>query len=109
MGLSLFSDTKVDFPLEDNYFTCKDKIIAKPFSRDFDEQMDMANVLFGSYLKFDFAPNYITSVVNDLRENYLLTEEGIKNGIVGGYTEQELKRVEDTLRYQIAKYGVFMR
>lgn len=109
MGLSLFSDTKVDFLLEDDYFTCKDKIIAKPFSRDFDEQMDMANVLFGSYLKFDFAPNYITSVVNDLRENYLLTEEDKKNGIVGGYTEQELKRVEETLRYQIAKYGVFMR
>jgi len=108
MGLSLFSDTKVDFPLEEDYFSCKEKIIAKPFSRDFDEQMDVANVLFGSYLKFDFAPAYITSVVNELRKDYLLTEDYVKNEHVDGYIEREFKRIEETLRYQTAKYGVFM-
>lgn len=95
MGLSLFSDTKVDFPLEQSYFECKDKVIAKPFCRDFDEQMDAANELFGSYLKFDFSANCITSVVEKLRGNE------------DGYTEQELKRVEETLRYQAAKYKCF--
>ena len=94
MGLSLFSDTKVDFPLEKDYFACKEKIVAKPFGRDFDEQMDAANELFGSYLKFDFPSMYI------------IDEEVIK-GCVDGYTEKEIQRVEETLRYQAAKYKCF--
>lgn len=104
MGLSLFADTKVDFPLGDDYFACKEKMIAKPFSRDFDEQLDAANELYGSYLKFNFSANRIADVIAKLRENYLLTEEDIANGRVDGYGEQEFKRVEDTLRYQAAKY-----
>ena len=32
--------------------TCKKDIIAKPFSRSFDEQLDAANELYGSYLRF---------------------------------------------------------
>ena len=107
MGLSLFADTKVDFPLENDYFTCKEKIVAKPFSRDFDEQMDAATDLFGSYLKFNFLPNRITDIVDKLRMEYLLSADDFAKGNVDGYTEQELKRVEETLRYQAAKYGCF--
>lgn len=94
MGLSLFSDTKVDFPLEKDYFACKEKIVAKPFSRDFDEQMDAANELFGSFLKFGFSSMYIT-------------EEKMFKGYADGYTEKEIQRVEETLRYQAAKYKCF--
>lgn len=94
MGLSLFSDTKVDFPLEEDYFACKEKIVAKPFSRDFDEQMDAANELFGSYLKFDFSSMYIA-------------EEELIKGHADGYTEKEIQRVKETLRYQAAKYKCF--
>lgn len=107
MGLSLFADTKVDFPLEKDYFLCKENTVAKPFSRDFDEQMDVANELYGSYLKFAFPQSQIAKVVDGLREEYLLTEEDIVTGRVDGYSERELKRVEDTLRYQAAKYGCF--
>lgn len=107
MGLSLFADTKVDFPLEKDYFACKDAIVAKPFSRDFDEQMDAANELFGSYLKFKITTNQVVNVVNEMREHYLLTVEDIAKGRVDGYTEQELKRVEETLRYQASKYKCF--
>lgn len=107
MGLSLFADTKVDFPLEKDYFLCKENTVAKPFSRDFDEQMDVANELYGSYLKFAFPQSQIAKVVDGLREEYLLTEEDIVTGRVDGYSERELKRVEDTLRYQAGKYGCF--
>lgn len=107
MGLSLFADVKIDFPLEKDYFACKEQIIAKPFSRDFDEQMDAANALFGSYLKFDIPVSKVADVMKGLRENYMLTEEDIVKGRMDGYTEQELKRVEETLRYQSAKYGCF--
>lgn len=104
MGLSLFADTSVEFPLNMDYFACKEKITAKPFSRDFDEQLDAANKLYGSHLKFKFPANRIADVIQELKEQYLLTEEDIVNGRVDGYTEQEFKRVEDTLRYQASKY-----
>lgn len=109
MGLALFADTKVDFPLEKDYFACREKIVAKPFSRDFDEQLDAANELYGCHLMFDFSAKRITDVVTELRENYLLTEADITNGRVDGYTEREFKRVEDTLRYQAAKYQYMFR
>ena len=46
MGLSLLADVKQDFPMEKSVDTCKKDIIAKPFSRDFDEQLDAANELY---------------------------------------------------------------
>lgn len=104
MGLSLFADTKVDFPLNKDYFACKENIIAKPFSRDFDEQLDAANELYGCHLKFDFSSNRIADIITELHENYFLTEEDIAKGRVDGYSAQEFQRVEDTLRYQAAKY-----
>lgn len=104
MGLSLYADTRVDFPLDKDYFICKENIVAKPFSRDFDEQLDAANELYGCHLKFDFSANRIADVMIELQENYFLTEEDIAKGRVDGYTGQELKRVEETLRYQAAKY-----
>lgn len=107
MGLSLFADTKVDFTLDKNYFYCKEKIVAKPFSRDFDEQMDAANDLYGSHLKFAFSTNQIAQVIDDLREEWLLTETDIAIGRANGYSGNELKRVEETLRYQATKYGCF--
>ena len=107
MGLSLFADTKMDYPLGKDYFLCKENMVAKPFSRDFDEQMDAANELYGSYLKFAFSPNQIVQVIHELREECLLTEEDIVTGRVNGYFENELKRVEETLRYQATKYGCF--
>lgn len=104
MGLSLFADTKVDFPLNMDYFNSREKITAKPFSRDFDEQLDAANSLYGCHLKFDLPANRVTDVVDELRTKYLLSETDIANGRVDGYSERELKRVEDTLRYQASKY-----
>lgn len=104
LGLALFADTQVDFPLGMDYFACKEKIIAKPFSRDFDEQLDAANALYGCHLKFKFPANRIADIITDLKEQYLLTEEDVANGRVDGYTLQEFQRVEDTLRYQASKY-----
>lgn len=107
LGLSLFADTKVDFLLEKDYFACTQSIVAKPFSRDFDEQMDAANELYGSYLMFHMPANRIADVMKELREKYLHTEEATESGNFWGYTEREFQRVEETLRYQAAKYGCF--
>lgn len=96
MGLSLFADTKEVYPIQKNYFACKEIIKAKPFSRDFDEQLYAANALYGSYLKFDFSRNRIREVLEEIKTQYALSEQD--------YTLQELGRVEETLRYQAAKY-----
>ena len=94
MGLSLFADTREEYPMNQDYFVCREKITAKPFSRNFDTQLDAANELYGCHLKFDFSVNRIADVVWRLKEQYLLTEEDIANGKVDGYTEKEFQRVE---------------
>lgn len=109
MGLSLFADTREEYPMNQDYFACREKIIAKPFSRNFDTQLDAANELYGCHLKFDFSANRIADVVWKLKEQYLLSEEDIAKGKVDGYTEKEFQRVADTLRYQVAKYRYMFR
>lgn len=43
-GLCLFADTRLDYPLHLSLEECMKKIQAKPFSTDFDEQLDAAAV-----------------------------------------------------------------
>lgn len=112
MGLSLFSDTREAYPFGKDFAACRGAICAKPFSRDFDEQLDAANERYGYYLKFDFPANRICEVTSELR-SMCETAEGLGNargeaaesGVRIGYTEEEFARVEEVLRYQAGKYG----
>lgn len=88
MGLSLFSDTREAYPLGKDFYACRKDIHAKPFERDFDEQLDAANLLYGSCLKFSFPANRIVENAGEL----------------AGYTQEELARVREVLRYQAGKY-----
>jgi len=89
MGLSLFADVKQDFPVEKSVDDCRRDIIAKPFSRDFDEQMDAANELYGSYLRF-----------------FLSKEDMVKqvDQVDFPYDKVLLERVKTILRNQADKY-----
>lgn len=91
MGLSLFSDTKMTYPIEKGYEECCKEITAKPFHRDFDEQLDAANELYGCHLKFDCSAREITRIAG-------INAQGI-------FTDAEIARVEESLRYQARKYG----
>ena len=53
-GLCLFADTSQDYPLEQSVEKCLEIIEAKPFSRDFDGQLDAAEELYGVQLRFLF-------------------------------------------------------
>ena len=101
MGLSFFSDSREEFPIAEDYFRCKEKIKAKPFSKDFDEQMDAATLLYGSHLGFDFCRNEVGKrferIVCDIVKD------------TDYYFAEEIKRVEDTLRYQAAKYSYLFK
>lgn len=90
MGLSLFSDTREAFPLELEADECRKQITAKPFSRDFDEQLDVANALYGYFLRF-----------NQPLEAYLNELAGLKEL----YSAKELERVEMVLRNQARRYS----
>lgn len=95
MGLSLFSDTREAYPFSKSFTECRNGILAKPFSRDFDEQLDAANELYGYYLKFNFAAADVVKRLED--------EDFVCDGGEEAYKEQE--RVKEVLRYQARKYG----
>ncbi len=88
-GLSLFSDTSVDFPLEMNWEECRRIIKAKPFSVDFDEQTDEADLLYRKQMRFYFGEKEIREALDGLEELY---------------ESQALHRVEDVLLWQRRKY-----
>lgn len=89
MGLSLFSDTREAYPIKKDFEECRNIIEAKPFSRDFDEQTDAAEELFGSSLKFHLSHKALTDILKEVKTFY---------------KEEEIKRVENILRNQMRKY-----
>lgn len=108
MGLSLFSDTREAYPLRMGFSACRAEIQAKPFSRDFDEQMDAANERYGCHLKFEFKPHEILSILERLKEKYGIQSNG--SAEVSGYQYEEIERVEETLCSQARKYQyMFLR
>lgn len=97
MGLSLFSDTREAYPPELGFEECRKRIAAKPFSRDFDEQLDAANELYGDYLRF--SSWNVDGILDEIIEKYHLCD-----GADEVYRPEELERVRETLRYQYGKY-----
>lgn len=69
-GLSLLADTTEDFPLGTDIYTLIPKIHSKPFSRDFDEQLDAAQELYGYHLSFSFTSKDIETVFKAVEEYY---------------------------------------
>lgn len=89
-GLCLFADTKLDYPLTLSAEQCLEKIEAKPFSNNFDTQLDAAEELYGIQLHFHFT-------MKDIEDE--LASVGIF------YPQAVYKRVEDLLRIQFRKYA----
>lgn len=96
MGLALFSDTKEMYLLNKSLEECRKAIKAKPFSRDFDEQLNAINEIKGSYLKFSFKSEQMYQVCNDIIVQ--MKEDTFP------YTKEETDRVIETLCYQASKY-----
>ncbi len=88
-GLSLFSDMMVDFPLESDMESCMKRMEAKPFSRNFDEQLDCAEELYGRQIFFLFGEKEISQSIAPFQ---------------GIYDPRILLRVEEVLRQQRRKY-----
>lgn len=89
-GAALFSDVRGDYPLNMTEEACRNKIRAKPFSGDFDEQLDACEQLFPEFpFQAAFTIRDVTAVLSEFS---------------GIYEDAILRRVEDTMRMQIRKY-----
>ncbi len=90
-GAALFSDVKGDYPLELDLEQCYKKIQAKPFSRNFDEQLDACEMLYGGGMfRATFNVEDVEEVLKEL--------EGI-------YEKAVLRRVLQVMQIQIRKYA----
>lgn len=87
-GASLLSDTTMDYPLKENVYDLMNEVKSKTFSTDFDEQLDIAEKLYGQHLHFNF---------NHKKIKQLLDEEKY-------YPAEVKERVEEVLRQQMRKY-----
>jgi hypothetical protein len=90
-GLSLLADEN-DYPLERDVYASIAAVRAKPFSPSFDEQVDAANELYGSYLKFSFTRSTVTACLDELAELY---------------PEPLLRRIEQVVFEQMRRYGIY--
>lgn len=91
MGLSLLADTTQDHLLDSAVEKCLKKVQAKPFDRDFDEQLDAANALYGCFLKFEWNADQMCGELKRVTDT-------------GEYLPKESARVEWLLRNQARKY-----
>ena len=87
-GLALLSDLN-DYPLEQDVYACIDKVHAKPFSYNFDEQIECAESLYGSHLKFSFKKSDIYTALD---------------GLAGFYPKDILNRAERVILEQMRRW-----
>jgi hypothetical protein len=69
-GLSLLADTAEDYPLGNDVYNMINKIKAKPFNNDFDEQVEVAQKLYGDQLKLSFTNQDIENAFDEVKEYY---------------------------------------
>lgn len=93
-GLCMFADTSVDYPLELSYETCLERIESKPFSMDFDIQLEAAEELYGTQIGFNFNIEDVNAILDSVDEMY---------------SEEICNRIRELLRYQIRKYSYLMK
>ena len=93
-GLCIFADTSVDYPLELSYEACLEKIESKPFSMDFDIQLEAAEELYGTQIDFNFNIEDVNAILDS---------------VAGIYSEEICNRIRELLCYQIRKYSYLIK
>lgn len=92
-GLALLSDWN-DYPVDSDVFQCIGRVRAKPFAQDFDEQVDAANGLYSSHLKFFFTKADVKEILASMSEFY---------------PDDLLWRVGTVVFEQMRKYRIYFR
>lgn len=88
-GAALLADTTMDYPLTVDMYDCIQSVKAKTFCRDFEEQLDAAEELYGRHILFSFVWKDIAAFLE--KEKY--------------YSKEIKDRVERVLMEQRRKYA----
>lgn len=92
-GAGLLADTKMDYPLSGDVYQMMNDVTAKTICRDFDDQLDVAEAMWGKSISFDFN-------MKDVEE---LLDQAVE------YSSEERERVKNIMRMQIRKYQYLMK
>ena len=92
-GAGLLSDTTMDYPMEQDIYQMISEVKSKSVSQDFDEQLDVAENLYGQNLHFLFTKKNVSDIVNN----------------ADMYPLEERKRVELIIYSQMNKYKYLFR
>lgn len=87
-GAGLLSDTMMDYPMGRDLDEAMNEVEAKTFCRRFEEQLEIAEKLYGTNIKFDFSIDDIETLLNN--EKY--------------YTIEEKDRIRQIFAWQMRKY-----
>lgn len=90
-GLALLSDLN-GYPADKDVYACISRVRAKPFDTDFDVQVEAAETLYGSQLKFSFSRTDVSKTLDSVRALY---------------SNPVISRVEQTLYEQMRRYPVY--
>ena len=87
-GAGLLSDVTMDYPLDRKLEDAMEDVTAKTFCKSFEEQLEIAERLYGQQIKFSFTLKDVENIL--IKENY--------------YTKEVKDRVFEVLAWQYRKY-----
>ena len=92
-GAGLLADTSMDYPMDSDVYKLMQDVQAKTLCSDFDEQLELSEKLYGSYIQFDFTKADVQEI---LSKAYI-------------YTLEERERVENIIFAQMRKYAYLFK
>ena len=87
-GAALLADTTMDYPLGGNTYDLMDTVSPKTFCESFDEQLEIAEKIYGTRIRFNFTTHDVNNVLDTIY----------------GYSPKITNRVKDILYEQMRKY-----
>ncbi len=94
-GAGLLSDTTMDYPLDADVFSLTEQVRAKTFCTDFEEQVEIAEKLYGQQITFSFGKKDVDKLLSKVDRNM--------------YNGQIIERVRTILYQQMRKYGYLFK
>lgn len=89
-GAGLLADTSFDYPLEGDIYKQIDSVKSKTISLDFEEQLNVSEILYGSNLKFCFTKKDVEDILSSVNNEM--------------YSKEIIERVKTIIFEQMRKY-----
>ncbi len=63
-GAGLLSDTSLEYPMDQDYLNLMERVRPKTFSDTFEKQLEVAEMLYGQTIRFNYGYNMVKEIVN---------------------------------------------